>query len=479
MRRSSSTSQVSKSTRQRVRRLAGGSLVAFALIVPAACGGSTLSPSYVQRVNGQSGTNGTNADNAGTDGTGSSGTAAGKGGSSGGGSGSGGSGGNSASLPGVKAASCTGFKNQKGITDKTIQLGNSSDISGPVPGLFTAAQQGTKAYIAYFNATSSICGRKLQLTTLDSRTDAGADQQAYSKLCESTFAAVGSMSAFDSGGAATTQSCGLPDIRTAAVTATRNACSTCFGAQATGAREFSNEVPDFFVKNYHAASQKAAFLYLNAGASAENAVTQQKIETRRGMHFVYSSGIDVAEFNYGPYVQQLKDKGVRWVQFIGGYQQGVRLAQAMQSASYKPDVMFFDPTVYDAGFVKSGGSAVDGAITFTNFTPFEQSQPEVNLYKQWLHQVAPGATPTFFGLFAWSAAKLFVAESLSLGGKLTRASLVAKVKGVHAWTANGAHGPMDVGGKHSPSCVRFLQLHHGRWVPLKGTAYVCHGAGKA
>jgi ABC-type branched-subunit amino acid transport system substrate-binding protein len=454
----------------------------LALVLAAACGGSQLSPSYVQRVNGQGGGvngTGTNTDAAGSAGGNSSdpGAANPKGGASGGTGGTSG-GGSSGTIPGVKSASCAGFKNQKGITDKVIQLGNSSDISGPVPGLFTAAQQGTKAYIAYFNATSNICGRKLQLTTLDSRTDAGADQQSYAKLCESTFAAVGSMSAFDSGGAGTAQSCGLPDIRTAAVTATRNACSTCFGVQATGAHEFSNAVPDFFVKNYKAASQKAAFLYLNAGASAENAVTQQNVETKRGMKFVYHAGIDVAEFNYGPYVQQLKSKGVRWVQFIGGYQQGVRLAQAMQSANYKPDVMFFDPTVYDAGFVKSGGSAVEGAITFTNFTPFEQSQPELNLYKQWLQQVAPGATPTFFGLFAWSAAKLFVSESLSLGGKLTRASLVAKTKGVHNWTANGAHSPMDVGGKHAPSCVRFLQLHSGKWVPLKGTAYVCHGAGK-
>ena len=287
------------------------------------------------------------------------------------------------------------------------------------------------------------------------------------------------MSAFDSGGAATAQSCGLPDIRTSATTAARNGCRTCFGAYATGSHEFTNAVPDFFVKNYRAASQKAAFLYLNAGAAAENAITQQKVETQRGMKFVYSSGIDVAEFNYGPYVQQLKSKGVRWVQFLGGYQQGVRLAQAMQSANYKPDVMLFDPTVYDPGFVKSGGSAVEGAIIFVAFAPFEESQSETDRYKQWLQQVAPGASPTFFGLFSWSAAKLFVAQSLSLGGNLTRASLVAKMNGVHSWTADGMHSPMDVGGKHAPSCVRFLQLRNGRWGPLKGASYTCHGFNKA
>ena len=46
--------------------------------------------------------------------------------------------------------------------------------------------------------------------------DAAADQQAYASACEETFAMVGSMSAFDSGGAGTAQGCGLPDIRSAA-----------------------------------------------------------------------------------------------------------------------------------------------------------------------------------------------------------------------------------------------------------------------
>ena len=95
------------------------------------------------------------------------------------------------------------------------------------------------------------------------------------------------------------------------------------------------------VENEHA-SQKAAFLYLNAGAAAENAKYQQKVEQQRGMNFVYTQPIDVADFNYGPYVQQMKSKGVKWVQFIGAYQQSARLAKAMQSANFKPEVRLYD-----------------------------------------------------------------------------------------------------------------------------------------
>ena len=95
----------------------------------------------------------------------------------------------------------------------------------------------------YFNANSDICGRELEVLSLDSRADAGADQQAYAKACEQAFAAVGSMSAFDSGGAGTAEDCGLPDIRTTSVTLERGGCSTCFGAQSNDPAYFENAVP--------------------------------------------------------------------------------------------------------------------------------------------------------------------------------------------------------------------------------------------
>lgn len=194
------------------------------------------------------------------------------------------------------------------------------------------------------------------------------------------------------------------------------------------------------------------------------------------MKFLYSAGIDVADFNYGPYVQQMKSKGVEFVQFIGAYQQSVRLAQAIQQANFKPQVRLYDPSVYDKNFLKTGGSAVEGVFMFINFTPLEESQPELNLYKKWLQQVAPGADPTFFGEFAWSASKLFVEQSIKLGGKLSRASLVAALKSQHKWTGGGMHGPMDVGGKHSPSCIRFMQVKGGKFVPLGSKEYTCRGS---
>ncbi|MFL6172575.1 MAG: ABC transporter substrate-binding protein [Marmoricola sp.] len=381
----------------------------------------------------------------------------------------------SALLP--AAATCTSLAKQTGIADRTVTIANASDISGPVPGIFSSAQQATRAFAAYFNAHSSLCGRKLQVLDLDSRTDAGADQRAYVTACDKAFAAVGSMSAFDSGGAATADKCGLPDIRSQSVSDTRNDCRTCFGAQATELHAFQNAIPDFLVSKHAAAAKKSAIIYVREAAAVETARYTKLAEEKRGMRFVYDSTFDVAEFNYAPYVQAMKDKGVRLVQFIGSSDQAVRMAQAMQTYQLKPDVFVQDATAYNQSFLTTGGSAVDGAYIYVNFLPFEAagSNEEMKLYRAWLQQVAPGAVPSYFGLFAWSAARLFTEQAQALGSNLTRANLVRRMRSVTAWTDHGLHAPQPVGPKKNSSCWRFLRAHDGHWVPI-GNGYLCHGS---
>jgi ABC-type branched-subunit amino acid transport system substrate-binding protein len=469
--------------------------VAVLALTLAACG-SRLDPETVRDANGGTGTTETAADGsfvddgtgtttdgseATTPGTTSGGTTSG-GSSSGGvsGSSSGGSGGGSTSGDAdgdTKAASCDGFKNGPGITDDTITIGNASDVSGPVPGLFESSQDAVKAYVAFFNQSSDICGRKLKLNLYDSKTDAAADQQAYTKGCDEVFAMVGSMSAFDSGGAGTAQGCGLPDVRSAAVTNDRNLCTTCFGAQSVRTGEWQNAVPDFVKKYYPSSMDNAALLYINAGAAAENGPLQAKAMEKRGMQFDYLQGIDVSEFNYAPYVQELKDRGIEVVFWVGAYQQSVRLRQAMDQQGYEPTLYLRDPTDYNPDFVESGGDAVDGTVIFLNFVPFEESgrNKELQLYLSWLQQVRPGATPTFFGLFSWSAARLFVERSIGLGGKLSRPTLIDALKKTDNWTANGLHSPQHVGPKHQGDCWRFVKLAGDKWVPVGGSKYTCNG----
>lgn len=379
--------------------------------------------------------------------------------------------------PSAASTSCTGFKNRTGITDSTITIANVTDLTGPVPNLGRPALDGVKAFVSYFNASSSICGRKLRIYTLDSKTDAKSNGTAYASACSHAFAAVGSWSLFDNGGAWTARNCGLPDLRSTSATSQRNACTTCFGVQASQADAYPNAIPDYFLNHHHAASQAVGLIYLNAQPYAAQAATMAAAEQQRGMQVVYSDGIDVAEFDYSPYVAQLQSHGAQLVQFVGPYQQAVRLAQAMQDATYAP-LFQADPRIYGIKpYVSSGGSAVEGTYVPVNTVPFSEaaSNTELRRYLTYLRKVHPGASPSVDGLFAWSAARLFVERAQALGGRLSRANLVASVAAVHSWTDHGAHASQNVGSKVVGTCWRMLRLSSGAWVPVGGTTYVCAG----
>lgn len=481
-----------------LRRILVGGVVAASLAL-SACGGSSIDAEEAARANngikglgaaapgavtGPAATTpdtGTPVSGGNGTPTGGSGTGGSTGGATGGGTTGGGASGGGTAAPatgkGIKAGSCAGFQNTTGITDSKIYIGNISDVSGPVPGIFTSAQQATKAYAAYFNATSSICGRKLEVKPYDSQTNTSADAVATQKTCDETFAAVGSMGAFDSGGTAIANKCKIPEIHAILTNDARSACPTCFAASAPSQGTFPKSIPDYFTRTNKAATQKAAMVYVNAAASVAAAQGQIKAEERRGWKFVYTGSFDIAEFNYGPLVQRMKSAGVKLVQMYGSSDMAVRMAKAFDSAGFSPDLFILPATQYDKNYVGAGGAAVDGTVLFINFAPLEEagSNPELALYMQWLQQVAPGAQPTYFGLFAWSAARLFAERATVLGGKLTRASLVQQFKGVRAWTSNGLHAPQDVGGKGGADCFRFIQLRGGAWVPYGGTKYYCNG----
>ncbi|WP_408898732.1 ABC transporter substrate-binding protein [Nocardioides sp. R1-1] len=478
--------------RTRGRRTAAAALVLLALT---ACG-SRLDPATVATAGGQGGTTGADAGLAGDSGlpagampaagdvpaageAPAAGTAGGP--ASGapvpdGGTGAGGGKkGKGSPTGGAKAGSCEGFKNQTGITDRTITLANVADISGPVPGIFESAQQATRAYVEYFNSQNTICGRKLAVTNLDSRADAGADQQAYVKACAEAFAAVGSMSAFDSGGAATANACGLPDLRSTIVNPERQACKTCIGTYSIRTNLISDPAAKWLAAKYPDAVKNAAFLYINAGAAPVNAKSLAAgYEKAAGWSAKYVQGIDVAEFNFAPYVQQMKDKGIRAVIYYGPYQNTVKLQQAMQQQGFKPDFYMQDPTIYDKRYVAQAGAVAEGTYVFSPNDLFENTaNAEVQLYLSWLQQVKPGAIPNYYGLFAWSAARLFVEKATALGGKLTRASLVEAVRSTTAWTGNGAHTAMNLATGATPPCLKMIQFSGGKWQQVSSGTYLC------
>ena len=432
-------------------------------------GGSSLA------AGGAGGTGGAGSNGGTSGGTGGGGTGGGGGtsGGTGGGSTGGGSGGGTLGLAGVRAASCAGFKNGPGITNSTITIANASDLSGAVNGLFQSAQKAVMAYVAYFNSTSSICGRKLQVEPLDSGESEPGDQQAATTACGNAFAMVGSMGAFDGGGASTVTGCGIPDLRAATTETARYKSPVTFGTYSLAVPEVPTVPFEYFKQIGGNAYKNAAFVYLDAGAASLNAQSFMAAEKQMGYDFKDQIAIAVDGIpDYNGYALRMKNDGIQYVQYIGAYQYAQKLRSAMAQQGYNP-IWVMDPTGYDPGYVATG-SAVNNTYVFISGPLFEEASrnPQLQLYTTWLQRTAGGA-PTFFGTYAWAAAALFTQLAIGLGGQLSRSTLLAAIRNVHNYTDGGMVPPQDVGGKHTPKCFSVIQLQNGNWVRKTPYPYTC------
>jgi hypothetical protein len=432
------------------------------------------------------GTGTTGTGTTGTGATGSSGTTGSKGTTSTTTTTGGGSSGTNAYACSTNSSN-NGGKTDVGLTADTINLANISDISGPVPGLFKSASDAAQAFANYFNATypNGLCGRKLALHRMDSKTDSTTDKTTTQDACKNDFAIVGSQSAFDDGGASAINSCHIVDIPAAAVTAARQASPYTYAALSTDEHDISDAGPKWFEQTTSRfgsgssnVSQHAAFLYINAGASAENGKHDIAAYQKAGFKFAYTAAIPIQSATtqgFKPYVQKMKSAKVTFVQWLGAYQEAASLAQAMSQSSFSPKAFLLDPTGYTPAYAQQAGSAGNGTYIYSPTEPLDASQSEMQLYAQWLQRSGISDPPTFFGQCAWSAMRLFVDQAVKVGGHLTRATMINNLKKVDNWTGDGLTSKQHVGAKTTGPCVLFLQLQGTRFskVAPSGDGYLC------
>jgi ABC-type branched-subunit amino acid transport system substrate-binding protein len=246
--------------------------------------------------------------------------------------------------------------------------------------------------------------------------------------------------------------------------------------------------PDYFIIGYANYIKKthpdvikhAAILWLNASATRSNAQARQKAYESVGFQFVVHREVQITEPNYAPYVAEMQQQGVKYVTMVADYQSIARLLQAMQQQNWFPEVRDWDSVAYDPRFVQQAGPAADGSFFYLDTGMFEEaaSNPEMRLYQYWLNKTSPGAQPTYFGIYAWSAARLFQKAALSVGGKLTRAALEAELGKIHSWNDYGMHATHDPGRELPSNCIMYGKIANGKFQRIyPSSGYACNEGG--
>jgi hypothetical protein len=161
---------------------------------------------------------------------------------------------------------------------------------------------------------------------------------------------------------------------------------------------------------------------------------------------------------------------------VSDFQNIVRLQKAMSQQGYVPKVRDWDSVAYDPDYILSGGPAAEGSMIFLNNALFEERTPEMQLYVSSLQRSKPGAKPDYFGLYAWSAYRLFQKLATQIGPDITRVKLFAALKATKTWDGSGLHGPHEIGAKRPSPCNIYVTVKSGKFVRSDPTSgFRCDG----
>ena len=354
-----------------------------------------------------------------------------------------------------------------GVSETEIVLANISDVSGAVPGLFEPEQLAAQAYVAYFTASEgTLFGRELTYLPMDSQLSTGANRAASIEACDRAFAAIGSMSAFDAGGAPVIDECGIPDIRTAATQPPMQVVDNAFPISVTDPDLQPIGEYEWVTETFPSATQNAAYLYI-AGevTAAATAKVRQATTDALGWEWTYVQEIDIAETDYAGFAREMANRGVEYVTFQGAESQAARLAQAMRQQGFEPAIYHLQANTYTPTLIERAPEAIEGTyITIPSVMVEEAADnDELQRYAQFLNQVAPGERPTSLGMYSWSAAKLFVEVAERVGPELTRSALIDELRQVEGWDGGGLHPPIDVGAQRPSGCQIVVQVQGGEF----------------
>lgn len=409
------------------------------------------------------------------------GTAAGGTGGSGSTGGKSGSGGSTGS--GAASGPCKGTAKDTGLTDKQVTLGTVASLTGPVPGLFEGAVQGAQTFAAYINGTGGICGRNIKVQPADDGTNCSQNQNVTEDLAGKVFAFVGTFSLYDGCGAKVLKAKPqVPDIH-ARLDPAAGAIPNHFDIE-FGARGYANGMFQYFAKKYPNEVKAVGTLYPNIPSAA--GLQQEFINSAQtaGWKFLYNRGHDATETDFTTDFVKMCNQGVKL--FFVAAENATNAAKMFNNerSAGCPKLINISPIAYDQALVKAVGntSVIEGLQGWNLFVLFFNKDeaarsPELALFQQWFEKTYPGKPLNLYALFSWASGRLFQQAYTAAGPGVNRAALLAELRKIKSFDANGLVAPLNPSDRTSGvNCYVLWQFSGGQFKRVApATGFRCDG----
>lgn len=349
----------------------------------------------------------------------------------------------------------------QGVTPTEIHIGTMADpgFAGR-PGLDQELFDAATVFSQWCNDAGGINGRKIVVDLLDS---ALTNVQAkMTEACSKDFMMVGGGAVFDQNGVDTRLGCLMPEVPGYLVS-----------AQARGAELQVQPIPNpltqqptgaylYLEKKFPEATKAYGVLTGDLDTTKLVAKSQDEIAQGLGWKKVYD---DIYAANgladWTPIAQQLKDKGVKGLLWVGEPENLGKLLVALSDIGYQLDFIRADANHYDQKLIDTAGAAAKAIYVQDAFVPFEQadSNPATQQYLDAFAKYLPnGKAKALLGMQAWSAWLLWATAANECGDDLTRQCVYEHAKKIHSWTGGGLHAETDPGAGTASTCSAVIEV---------------------
>jgi Periplasmic binding protein len=396
--------------------------------------------------------------------------------------------------PAAAANACNGplRATDVGVTPTAIVVEVMADVGSPLaPGVGQGALDAMNAFAARVNAHGGLACRQLKVRTWDSKLDPAESKNGQIDACANAFAMVGNDAGLNTD-ISTLSSCadgvsgvsGLPEV--AGFSSEDSQCGpTLFAAPPLdracpvpkGDNTYTEQVG--YMKWQLQQDPGLHGLYLIEGdipALTVGEVPLISAYQQAGMVWDAISKVSVAETQtgYTPRVQIARAKQSTYV-FDGGIDTSLILMRREAAAQGETSVKVWGCTIncYAKSFIEQGGKEVEGTYVWLNFLPFEEAS--YNTDETAFVNGVGLARADLAGAYAWQAADAFEQTVNAVVAKdgpngLTRTSLVAALRNITNFSANGWLGPHALSGPPSNTpCFVVVQVQHGTFVRVYPT----------
>lgn len=347
-----------------------------------------------------------------------------------------------------------------GVTDDSIQVGTLTD-KGFVsrPGLNEEMYDAAVAFANWCNENGGINGRELVIADRDAAlTDFNA---RIIDACSADFALVGGGAVLDDADNGGRIACGLPNIAGYVVSETARAADL-------QVQPLSNPVGQLnFGVHQEIAEQRPelidGFGVLTSSFGSVLNVRDDTVSAAESTGFtvVYSEEYNPAgESNWRPFVEAMRDAGVKVFQLVGEPTYMSQIIEAMDAAGWFPEIIVLTSNFYDRNFQETVGGIVPELRVQLQFTPLElaEENPATADYLELMERYNPDGKVALLGMQATSSFLLFAQAAAACGSDLTRTCLLEQATSVTEWTGGGLHARQDLSSGDAGPCVAALAM---------------------